>query len=98
MQRRKYIETDVHTANLVELLRDEIRSLHEKVDRLERNYVNNSRLDDTAQFCTQEQTSRILNISIRSLYTLRQQNKIPYKRVNGKVMFLKSDIEKYLEK
>ena len=41
LQKRVYIETDVHTANLVEVLLDEIRSLHEKVDRLERFYGTN---------------------------------------------------------
>ena len=98
MPKRVYIETDVHTANLVEVLLDEMRRLHEKVDRLERFYGTNEEPDVSPRLLTIEEARRMMNISVRLLYDLRQEDRIPYKRVKGKVMFLKSDIEKYLEK
>lgn len=97
MPKRVYIETDVHTANLVELLLDEIRSLHEKVDRLERLHGTNYEPDVATRLLTIDQTSRIMNISISTLYKLRKEGKIQSKRINGKVMFLKTEIEKFIE-
>ena len=97
MQKRYYIETDVHTANLVELLLDEIRSLHEKVDRLERLHDPNYEPDVVPRLLTIDQTTRIMNISISTLYKLRKEGKIKSKSINGKVMFLKTEIEKFIE-
>ena len=98
MPKRVYIETDIHTANLIEVLLDEIRSLHEKVDRLERSHGTNEQSDVSPRLITIDEARRMMNISVRSLYNLRQEDRIPYKRVKGKVMFLKSDIEKFMKK
>ena len=97
MPKRVYIETDVHTANLVEVLLDEMRRLHEKVDRLERSHGTNEQSDVSPRLITIDEARRMMNISVRSLYNLRQEDRIPYKRVKGKVMFLKSDIEKFMK-
>ena len=97
MRKRVYIETDVHTANLVELLLDEIRSLHEKVDRLERSNVANEQSDVSPRMLTIKQACRMMNISVSTLYKLRKEGKIQSKMVKGKVMFLKSELEKYLK-
>ena len=97
MPKRVYVETDIHTANLVEVLLDEMRRLHEKVDRLERLYGTNEPPDVSPRLLTIEEARRMMNISVRFLYNLRLEGKIPFKRIKGKVMFLKSDIEKYLE-
>jgi len=98
LHKRVYIETDVHTANLVEVLLDEIRSLHEKVDRLERLYETNEPSEVTPRLLTIDQTRRMLNISVSTLYHLRRDKIIPSRNIKGKVLFLQSDIEKFMEK
>ena len=98
MHKRVYIETDVHTANLVEVLLDEIRSLHEKVDSLERLYETNEPSEVTPRLLTIDQTRRMLNISVSTLYHLRRDKIIPSRNIKGKVLFLQSDIEKFMEK
>ena len=98
MHKRVYIETDVHTANLVEVLLDEIRRLHEKVDRLERLYETNEPSEVTPRLLTIDQTRRMLNISVSTLYHLRRDKIIPSRNIKGKVLFLQSDIEKFMEK
>ena len=98
MPKRVYIETDVHTANLVEVLLDEIRRLHEKVDRLERLYETNEPSEVTPRLLTIDQTRRMLNISVSTLYHLRRDKIIPSRNIKGKVLFLQSDIEKFMEK
>ena len=97
MQKRVYIETDIHTANLVEVLLDEIRSLHEKVDRLERLHGTNEPSEVTPRLLTIEEARRMMNISISTLYNLRKEGKIQSKRIKGKVMFLQTEIEKFME-
>ena len=98
MHKRVYIETDVHTANLVEVLLDEMRRLHEKVDRLERLYETNEPSEVTPRLLTIDQTRRMLNISVSTLYHLRRDKIIPSRNIKGKVLFLQSDIEKFMEK
>ena len=98
MHKRVYIETDVHTANLVEVLLDEMRRLHEKVDRLERLYGTNEPPDVSPRLLTIDQTRRMLNISVSTLYHLRRDKIIPSRNIKGKVLFLQSDIEKFMEK
>ena len=98
MHKRVYIETDVHTANLVEMLLDEMRRLHEKVDRLERFYGTNEEPDVSPRLLTIDQTRRMLNISVSTLYHLRRDKIIPSRNIKGKVLFLQSDIEKFMEK
>ena len=98
MPKRVYIETDVHTANLVEVLLDEMRRLHEKVDRLERLHGTNEEPDVSPRLLTIDQTRRMLNISVSTLYHLRRDKIIPSKNIKGKVLFLQSDIEKYLDR
>ena len=97
MPKRVYIETDIHTANLVEMLLDEMRRLHEKVDRLERFYGTNDEPDVSPRLLTIDQATRRMNISISTLYNLRKEGKIHSKRINGKVMFLKTEIDRYLK-
>ena len=97
MAKRVYIETDQHTVNLVELLIEEVRRLNDKIDRLEERLCTPAaQTDALLQLYSLEQTTQLLNISHKTLYNIRREGKISSKKIKGRVMFSKSDVERYL--
>lgn len=95
LKKRVYIETDQYTVNLVELLIEEVRRLNDKIDRLESKIASSSQLNETP-LLTLNEAKTFLNISAKTLYNIRREGKIPTKRINGQVMLLKKDVEKYM--
>ena len=97
MAKRVDIETDKSTVNLVELLLLKIEELTEKVDRLESARLPECNSTKEMQLFTIEQTAEMLCVSTKTLYNYRKENLIRSLKIKGKVMFLKSDIQKYIQ-
>lgn len=47
---------------------------------------------------SKKEVAKFLKISISNLSKLMKEKKIPYSKINGRVLFLKKDLIKWLEK
>lgn len=82
-------KTDPHIAEILERLRRVNKILH-KTETLVQPTLNNER------FLTDEELSKILRVSRRTLQEYRSAGAIPYYLVQGKALYKESEIEKIL--
>ena len=80
---------------------ERIKSLFLSLDRhssaLERLFSSRKPTLDGESFYTDEELSKKLKISRRSLQDYRNEGRIPYVKLGGKILYRSSDIEKLLE-
>ena len=85
-----YIDkTDPHIAEILERLR-RVNKILQKTETLVQPTLNNER------FLTDEELSKILRVSRRTLQEYRSAGVIPYYLVQGKALYKESEIEKIL--
>jgi len=85
-----YIQTDDNTANLVELLLQELGKLRHEVSTL-------SNPIEMAQLFTEDRAAELLSISKRKLINLRNERKIHYRQVGDNIRYSLADIVEYQE-
>lgn len=80
---------------------ERIKSLFLSLDRLssalERLFSSRKPTLNGESFYTDEELSKKLKISRRSLQDYRNEGRIPYVKLGGKILYRSSDIEKLLE-
>ena len=72
-------------------------SLHKLSSALERVFSSRKPMLSGESFYTDEELSKKLKISRRSLQDYRNEGRIPYIKLGGKILYRSSDIEKMLE-
>ena len=82
-------KTDPHIAEILERLR-RVNKILQKTETLVQPTLNNER------FLTDEELSKILRVSRRTLQEYRSAGAIPYYLVQGKALYKESEIEKIL--
>ena len=82
-------KTDPHIAEILERLR-RVNKILQKTETLVQPTLNNER------FLTDEELSKILRVSRRTLQEYRSAGVIPYYLVQGKALYKESEIEKIL--
>ena len=82
-------KTDPHIAEILERLR-RVNKILQKTETLVQSTLNNER------FLTDEELSKILRVSRRTLQEYRSAGAIPYYLVQGKALYKESEIEKIL--
>lgn len=82
-------KTDPHIAEILERLR-RVNKILQKTETLVQPTLNNER------FLTDEELSKILRVSRRTLQEYRLAGAIPYYLVQGKALYKESEIEKIL--
>jgi hypothetical protein len=87
MGKATYIETGANTANLVELLLQEIRDLKASVGRLSPS--------NPLQLLSEEEAASILNIHRNTLITLRYEQKIHFHKINARILYSLKDIREF---
>jgi excisionase family DNA binding protein len=80
---------------------ERIKSLFHSLDRLssslERLFSSRKPTLNGESFYTDEELSKKLKLSRRSLQDYRDEGRIPYIKLGGKILYRASDIEKLLE-
>lgn len=80
---------------------ERIKSFFLSLDRLaaamERLFVSRKPTLNGESFYTDEELSKKLKLSRRSLQDYRNEGRIPYIKLGGKILYRASDIEKLLE-
>ncbi len=80
-------------------MREVIRKLNEKIDRLNRKLDGKTNLDIPGETWLDNQaTCQFLKISKRTLQSYRNQRVLPYSRIRGKIYYRLSDIRKRLNR
>ena len=82
-------KTDPHIAEILERLR-RVSKILQKAETLVQPTLNNER------FLTDEELSKILRVSRRTLQEYRAAGAIPYYLVQGKALYKESEIDKIL--
>lgn len=72
-------------------------SLDRLVSKMERLFSHQKPTLNGESFYTDEELSKKLKISRRSLQDYRNEGRIPYIKLGGKILYRSSDIEKMLE-
>ena len=85
-----YIQTDDNTANLVELLLQELAKLRHEVSTL-------SNPVEMAQLFTEDKAAEKLSISKSALINLRNDGKIHYRQIGTSIRYSLADIMEYEE-
>lgn len=80
---------------------ERVKSFFLSLDRLsssfERLFLSRKPTLNGESFYTDEELSKKLKISRRSLQDYRNEGRIPYVKLGGKILYRSSDIEKMLE-
>ena len=72
-------------------------SLYRLASAMERLFVSRKPTLNGESFYTDEELSKKLKLSRRSLQDYRNEGRIPYIKLGGKILYRASDIEKLLE-
>lgn len=75
-----------------------LKTLDRIVDKVEQITVNCRPALNGEKYLTDREVSKRLRINRRALQDYRNQGKIPYLYLGGKVLYRESDLEKVLEK
>ncbi len=80
---------------------ERVKSFFTSLDRLasmmERLFAGKKPALDGESFYTDEELSKKLKLSRRSLQDYRNEGRIPYIKLGGKILYRSSDVEKLLE-
>jgi excisionase family DNA binding protein len=80
-----------------ERVKSAFSSLERIVSLMERLFAGKKPTLDGESFYTDEELSKKLKLSRRSLQDYRNEGRIPYIRLGGKILYRSSDVEKLLE-
>lgn len=94
MKRRLYIKTEAETANLAELVLQEITALRQDITCL-RATVSRMLPQESVQLYTEEETAVLLNISRRTLVRLRNEQSIHFHKIKDRVLYSVDDIREF---
>ena len=97
MRRRLYIQTNAETANLAELLLQEITALRQEITGL-KALVNRLSPSVSYQLLSEEEAASMLNVSKNTLITLRIEHKIHFHKINSRILYSLEDIREFEEK
>lgn len=75
-----------------------LKTLESMAEKFEQVMQNSRPAFNGERFLTDREVSEHLKISRRALQDYRNQGKIPYLYLGGKILYKESDIEKVLEK
>lgn len=75
-----------------------LKTLDRLSDKVEQVVINCRPALNGERFLTDREVSERLKISRRALQDYRNQGKIPYLYIGGKILYKESDLEKVLEK
>ena len=75
-----------------------LKTLDRLSDKVEQVVINCRPTLNRERFLTDREVSEWLKISRRALQDYRNQGKIPYLHLGGKILYKESDLEKVLEK
>lgn len=87
-------ETITRDNEKVALLLEKMNRLMENMESLEENYKP---VLGGERFLTDKELSGMLKVSRRSLQDYRNEGKIPYIQLGGKILYRESDIEQVLK-
>ena len=80
---------------------ERVKSFFSSLDRIaslmERLFAGKKPTLDGESFYTDEELSKKLKLSRRSLQDYRNEGRIPYIKLGGKILYRSSDVEKLLE-
>jgi len=80
-----------------EVVQNLVNTLREMVERVELAFKNSKPLLNGEQYLTNKDVCRILQVSSRTLQDHRDTGKIPFYKLEGKILYKESDILKLLE-
>ena len=95
MQKRPYIKTDEQKSYLIETLLA-MMNVHDldtkQILELVRMLIPSQ---EPERFFSINETAKILNMSVKTLYNARMKGDIHWREYNGKIRFCKEDIEEF---
>ncbi|MDD4971834.1 MAG: helix-turn-helix domain-containing protein [Paludibacter sp.] len=97
MAKTLYIQTDANTANLAELLLQQIAFLKNEISSLNASVSRLSPLG-TYQLLSEEETAAILNIHKNTLMMLRNEQQIHFHKIKGRILYSVEDIREFEER
>lgn len=95
MQKRYYIETDKQTSYLVETLLAKMNEQEQNIKLLQELVRMLIPSQEPEQFYSINETAKILNMSVKTLYTARLEGEIHWREYKGNIWFSKRDIEEF---
>ena len=98
MKKEKDIQPDALTANLTELLLEKLESYERSNKELMAKVWTLTNPFDYSQLFTEQETAERLNYSTPTLYRLRKQGKIHYRKDGNIIRYSLGDILEYEEK
>ena len=95
LQKRVYIETDKQTSYLAEVLLDKMNDQGLDIKQLLDLVRMLIPSQEPEQFYSINETAKILNMSVKTLYTARLEGEIHWREYKGNIWFSKRDIEEF---
>ena len=95
MQKRYYIQTDKQTSYLVETLLAKMNEQEQNIKLLQELVRMLIPSQEPEQFYSINETAKILNMSVKTLYTARLEGEIHWREYKGNIWFSKRDIEEF---
>ena len=95
LQKRVYIETDKQTSYLVETLLAKMNEQEQNIKLLQELVRMLIPSQEPEQFYSINETAKILNMSVKTLYTARLEGEIHWREYKGNIWFSKRDIEEF---
>jgi hypothetical protein len=89
------IRTNENSSYLIELVLDRMNHLELILDQLQEMVRVLSPAEEPEKFYTIEETAKILNMSVSTLYKARTNGDIHWREYKGKIWFSKFDIEEF---
>ena len=95
MAKRVYIETDKQTSYLAETLLAKMNDQEQIIKQLLELVRMPNPLQQPQQFYSINETAKILNMSVKTLYTARLEGELHWREYKGNIKFSKEDIEEF---
>jgi len=89
------IRTNENSSYLIEFVLDRMNHLELILDQLQEMVRVLSPAEEPEKFYTIEETAKILNMSVSTLYKARTNGDIHWREYKGKIWFSKFDIEEF---
>jgi len=95
LQKRVYIETDKQTSYLAEVLLAKMNDQGLDIKQLRELVRMLIPSQEPERFYSINETAKILNMSVKTLYNARMEGDIHWREYKGNVWFSKQDIEEF---
>jgi predicted DNA-binding transcriptional regulator AlpA len=92
---KKVIQIDnTNPKGLGEMLKEPLKEI---IKEEFKNFIQSMKKNISDEYLTRKETAEFLRISETTLWSLDKSQKLPAKRLNGKVLYLKSDLLNFFE-